>query len=148
MNCDLRMRLFRRCNFAKYLLLGYDLLENLIYSYSIFYSSKIVCVFAQFGEKLSWKILMYSSKFCLSWEIYMCSCNIFSFPEMKYVFSWKIHLFSYYIQATWKIWCVLEIALKRSLLEKKNRYKSKIARRHTTGIRQTYMSICFLFLYW
>ena len=91
-------------------------------------------VFLRNCEKVLREILMCSRIFCLSWKIYMC---------YVFWFSWKVWCVlikelclllenlrcSYYIQVSCKIWRVLEISLKKSLLEKKNRYFSKIARR-------------------
>ena len=45
------------------------------------------------------------------------------------VFSWKIHMFFYYIQASKKIRCVLEITFKKVAPEKKNTFFSKIVHR-------------------
>ena len=116
----------RRGNFAKYLFLGVwslgksylflrsfekVLLENLMCSYEIF-SWKIVCVFAEF------------------WGSSPGNFDVFLLKN--YVFAWKIHMFSYFIQASWKIWCVLDTFF----LEKKNRYFSKITR------------LFLLFLWW
>ena len=83
-----------------------DLLENLICSYGIYFSWKMLCVLTKFWTRSHGKfdlflwyflllenrmcscrilrklleILMCSNKFCLSWKTYMCSCNISGSP--------------------------------------------------------------------
>ena len=59
-------------------------------------------VFLQNFEKALLEILMWSSTFCLSWKIDMCSCTNFGSPRKDgvflykdYVFSWKIHMNTY-----------------------------------------------------
>ena len=95
-------------------------------------------------RKLSWKI----------WSVVMCSNEIFDrifwkivcvlmiiwkrsprkfiffleigcVPYKRIMSSWKIQMFSYYIKASWKIWCVLDISLKKVASEKKDRYFNK-----------------------
>ena len=115
-------------NFTKYLFLevwspgksyvflqNFDkaLLENLICSYGISFSWKILCILTKFWtrspgkfwyvlmiflspgksyvflrnfEKALLEILMCSGIFCLSWKIYMCSCTIFGSPRKFDVF--------------------------------------------------------------
>ena len=96
-----------------YKILRKALLENLICSYGISFSWKILCVLTKFWarslgrfdlflwyfyllenrmcscgilKKAFLEILMYSSTFCLSWKIYMCSCTIFGSPGKFDVF--------------------------------------------------------------
>ena len=92
-------------------------------------------VFLRNFEKAILEILMCSSTYCLSWKIYVFLYHFwFSWKKMvcfykRVMSSPGKFMCSYYIQASWKIWCVLEISLKKSLLEEKNRYFIKIARR-------------------
>ena len=100
------------------------------------------------GISLSWNILCVLTKsWRSSWKIWS-ALTIFFPPGKSYVFLYNFQkvllesftcvlvsflfllenlMFSYYIQASWKIWCVLEISLKKSLFGKKNKYFSKIA---------------------
>ena len=109
-----------------------DLLENLICSYDIFFSWKILCaltkfwtrsagkydifwksyVFLQNFEKALLEILMCSSTFCLSWK-FTCVLvpflvlleNLMCFCKRIMSSAWKIHMFSYYILTPREIWC-------------------------------------------
>ena len=75
-------------------------------------------------------------------EIWMCSNTFFYVPfslflrnlicsYKRIVSSWKIRTFSYYIQVSWKIWCVQEISLKKVAPRKKEHkaFLEKIAYR-------------------
>ena len=90
-------------------------------------------VFLRNFEKALLEILMCSSLFCLSWKIYMCILPFLVLLEnlmcsYKRIVSGKLEVFLL-CPSLMENLCVLEISLKKSLLEKKNRYLSKIARR-------------------
>ena len=161
----------QRCNFAKYLFLGYGLLENRICSYKILRKlfRKIWSVLTKFWTRCHGKFDLFLRYFLLI-ENRMCSCRILRKLSWKFwcvlvhfaspgkficVLIKELCLLlenlrcSYYIQVSWEIWCVLEIFFKNSLTEK-NRYFTKIARRlllyTMCEVKHTWSLVALLFL--
>ena len=72
--------------------------------------------------------------------------EILMYSYKRIVFSWKIDKFSNYIQASWKIWFVLEISLRKPLLEKKNRYFTALEGKITLYISWIQLTLNVIFV--
>ena len=125
--------------------LGYSLLENHICTY------KIVRNCGKF-DLFSWYFFLLENLMCsneildtISWKIW----SVLMKRIIYNVFSWKLHRFSYYIQASWKIWCVLEISLKSHSWKKRTViYFSKIAQRLRRAFTVMVFTACTQCTYW